>query len=68
MKHTHNIDDIFDTLHVAIAMSGGNKLLIKHAISVAKEEIDEIVKISSQLSKDCKERDIHSNSSIFSTD
>ena len=47
MKHTHNIDDIFDTLHVAIAMSGGNKLLIKHAISVAKEEIDEIVKISS---------------------
>ena len=68
MKHTYNIDDIFDTLHVAIAMSDGNKLLIKQAISVAKEEIDEIVKIYSQLSKDCKERDIYSNSSFFSTD
>ena len=43
MKHTYTLDEIFNTLEIAIAMSNGNKESIKHSLYVAKSEVRDLL-------------------------
>ena len=43
MKHTYTLDEIFDTLEIAISMSNGNKQGIHNNLNAAKGHVEDLL-------------------------